>query len=345
MLDSVAQASARSQRRLDIDIGKIIGIFLVVFGHIYGRQVPPGGEWWYTVSSYIYSFHMPFFIFLSGYVFFWRSYHTRALEDYPRFLRERAFRLLVPFLAMAVVIVVGKVAVARVSVVDAAPEGLLDGFWKVLNLEDQSPVRFIWFVITIFYYSAVTPWLVRATGTRAVVLVPLGLVMLFAPAPSLLYLDNAVRYYLFFLLGGLAAQSPAFDRATREYGLFAIAAFALASAAFLMVAAGTERFYYAYWSVLLVGGTSCLGLMALARRLDGGDRRIVTLSKFVFTIYLFNVPAIGLTKAALVKLLPFDAGTMLIYAPLLLLGGLVIPAVLKAVVFSRVPVLDRLTSS
>ena len=62
----------QSLGRIDyIERAKGLGITLVVFGHIAGRSVPDGNEWYRHVYWLIYFFHMPFFMFLSGLVLAW----------------------------------------------------------------------------------------------------------------------------------------------------------------------------------------------------------------------------------------------------------------------------------
>ena len=54
-----------------IDVARTIGIFLVVLGHDFPDASLQGGiqnSVWRVVFNIIYSFHMPLFIFLSGFV-------------------------------------------------------------------------------------------------------------------------------------------------------------------------------------------------------------------------------------------------------------------------------------
>lgn len=57
------------KKRLNwVDWAKTFGIFLVVFGHSFN---PSSSEWSWELEllNLIYSFHMPLFFFLSGYLF------------------------------------------------------------------------------------------------------------------------------------------------------------------------------------------------------------------------------------------------------------------------------------
>ena len=53
-------------RLLNFDIAKAICIILVVIGH-YSPDGSP--DWYKAIWSWIYSFHMPLFMFASGYIY------------------------------------------------------------------------------------------------------------------------------------------------------------------------------------------------------------------------------------------------------------------------------------
>lgn len=70
-----------------LDAAKGIGILLVVLGHT--ESLPP------AVTTYIFSFHMPLFFFLSGYLF------RPGGSGFRAFVRKKAKSLLVPYFAFA----------------------------------------------------------------------------------------------------------------------------------------------------------------------------------------------------------------------------------------------------
>lgn len=92
---------------------KIIGLLLVIVGH--STHVYTGG-WIYTsivtsflfkiITGYIYSFHMPLFVFISGYLY---SYGRLELGKYNHnwnFVKSKAKRVLVPYLMMGIFYVI-----------------------------------------------------------------------------------------------------------------------------------------------------------------------------------------------------------------------------------------------
>jgi len=71
---------------------------------------------------------------------------------------------------------------------------------------------------------------------------------------------------------------------------------------------------------------------------------LLEINKYVFVIYLLNVPFIGLSKAILLKFIPWDGVHFLIFLPVLFACGLLGPIILKKYVFKKVPFLDKLTT-
>lgn len=81
-------------KRLDwVDVAKGITILLMVVGH---TSIPE------TISKYIWSFHMPFFFFVSG-VF----YSEKKYKKFSSLLKRRIFTLLVPYVFFSVVVMLG----------------------------------------------------------------------------------------------------------------------------------------------------------------------------------------------------------------------------------------------
>ena len=72
-----------------IDIAKGIGIFLVIWGHLIADGF---------VDNLIYSFHMPLFLFLSGYML---RIKNPALSD--AFVKKLMKQLLVPYFVFSAV--------------------------------------------------------------------------------------------------------------------------------------------------------------------------------------------------------------------------------------------------
>lgn len=81
-----------------ITLAQMLGCVLVIFGHSYPllEKFP---LWFACIRTFIYCFHMPLFVWCSGYLFI----YTRQANKYtfPTFCKRRAKRLLVPYFAFS----------------------------------------------------------------------------------------------------------------------------------------------------------------------------------------------------------------------------------------------------
>lgn len=321
--------------RTDIDRAKGLAILLVVFGHLMARGYPAGNAWYDQAKDIVYSFHMPFFMYLSGYVFALTGKHRIGVHAYPKYLRERAVRLLVPFVLFGLLIVVGKYLSHFFIYVDDPPRRLSQGIGELVIDTRRSPALSIWYVYVLFIYSAVMPLLWRA-GLRWSFALPAGLLLFAAPATDVLYLDRTANYFLFFAIGGAVAANsatiePWFRRALPLWlGLFALT----------LVSEWTDL--PAQARLLICGIAAIPALHGLVQSpLFARERVLLTLGGSAFTIYLLNTIVIGLVKAGYLKLAPFHGGAATFALALFFVAGTIVPMLVGRLA-ERVPAVRRI---
>ncbi|WP_206537374.1 acyltransferase family protein [Listeria grandensis] len=118
-----------------IDTAKGIGIFLVVWGHFYASD---------TLKIMIYGFHMPLFLFLSGYL-----YKVKEIHFLP-WLRKKSKQLLLPFFlfqALTLLVVNGLSLVASGELYESPITLLTQFFYLDGDVGFNSP---LWFLVVLF---------------------------------------------------------------------------------------------------------------------------------------------------------------------------------------------------
>jgi acyltransferase len=92
-------------KRLDwLDVGKGLGMLLVILGH---ADIPV------SLKTYIYTFHMPLFFFLSGYL-----YTLKKFPNLKVFLSKRTMSLILPYLCFSLVAYIWFLLVFHFGLVD-----------------------------------------------------------------------------------------------------------------------------------------------------------------------------------------------------------------------------------
>jgi fucose 4-O-acetylase-like acetyltransferase len=318
--------------RPDIDRAKGLAILLVVFGHLMANGYPRGNAWYDTAKDIVYSFHMPFFMYLSGYVFSLANKQAVGTRAYPGFLRDRAVRLLVPFALFGLLTVAGKYFSSFFLYVDDPPHSIWAGLRELVINTDNSPALSIWYVYVLFLYSALMPLLWRG-GLRWPGAVLLGAVLFLIPGTDFLYLDRAARFFLFFAIGGLVAARQDIEPWFRQAVLLWLLLF--------------NATLFTEWTaipaqarMLLCGIAAIPALHGLVQiQFFARDRVLRALGGYAFSIYLLNTIVIGLAKAGYLKLAPFEGVSATIALSLFFAAGTLVPILIRRV---AEPVLARI---
>jgi fucose 4-O-acetylase-like acetyltransferase len=323
-------------RLLEIDAAKGVAISLVVLGHIVARDYfPLGNNWWHAANFRLYSFHMAFFFFISGYVFFL----TRP-EDWGARTRKSVGRLVPSYLLLAVIVYVAKLIAVHVLPVDRKVGSLGDEVWLMLAYPTSGFASFLWFIITLLSLYALMAllatwikhhfWMVLAVAFVLHVLSVTGNVTEFFAVHQL------TRYWFFFLLGGLClrhrdALLPRFRRNALWWTLLLV----------LVLLYVPER-----WLPTVAAGVAIPvlhGISANVYRAPTLDTALQWLGRNSFTIFLMNSLALGLARGIVLKVWSWDDWRFLIVAPILFICGLILPILAQRTIFSRWSYLDRIT--
>lgn len=101
-------SECKMQRLHELDIMKVFGIVLVVLGHVTRMFTPDGliqpiqyDGLMQMMTKFIYSFHMPLFVFVSGMTFAYVSAKKACYHEFFPFALNKAKRLMIPYFAFA----------------------------------------------------------------------------------------------------------------------------------------------------------------------------------------------------------------------------------------------------
>lgn len=319
----------------DIDIAKGIAISLVVFGHIVARQPPVDNEWYVIVKQAIYSFHMAFFMYLSGIVYFLKIETVRTWKEYGRIVIQRFTRLMPAYFIFAGLVFFAKWGSQNFLYVDNPVIGWYD-LVEIFIFPMQSVASFLWYVYVLFLFSAFGVGFFSLTRGRIFPLVLVGVILLFfAPKFSLLGFDQFCKYLLFFALGGLAIRHwSTYIKLVKYTWLFALIGF-------ILMLINSKYFGIGWVPTALL---SLIALHGLCRQKFMNFKFLKYLGLMSFPIYLMNTLSIGFFKAFMFKFISWHGTDFLFYAPILTLSGLIVPIVFKKYIIKRVGWLDKITT-
>ncbi|GAB0118796.1 acyltransferase family protein [Acidisoma sp. 7E03] len=327
-----------------MDRGKTLGVLLVVLGHLVAREDPSGAGWgaaWYEpLRAALYIFHIPLLFYLSGYAAGWSGAATLGGGAWAAMLGRRARHWLLPAALFGLAVLAGKCLAAGFLYVDHPPASFAAGLRDLLWNTADSPAQSVWYLLVLYAYAAAVPPLLALLGGRPAVLLLLTLALMPLPLPPHLFADRLPLYLPFYVAGVLAERHDGtwcafLDRARPVL----LPLFVVGCGVLVLLALEGLLNHLPRPPLLLAAGALALpALHAAVRRVPAAllpalDR----LGPHVFAIYLLNTIFIGLAKAVLMLLLPWEAGWFPLFAPLLLAAGVLGPVAAHALVMRPAP--------
>lgn len=298
-----------------IAVARCIGILLVVFGHSYPFDVyiPPVLV---KLNQFIYTFHMPLFLFLSGYLV------TRNRRSAGLYIQCRAVRLLVPYFSLSIIAFVPKALVQRFL-----NDSVEFSAWYLIKTElipRDNVWGHFWYIPVVFFlccFGVLMQNAMRKSRTFRVTSLIVAYSLLFIPETTGWFALEDLRKSTFYFVLGMSMAD--FDpEAKTILSPFWILAFPGAIALFGVAngAAGNSVI-----ACLMIGFTLHIGTYL---RLD--DVRLFdTIEKNSFSIYLLSWPAQAVLEVLCNKILHLP---VLLTMGMMFFGGILVPLICVRIV-------------
>ena len=199
----------------------------VVIGHSFLGVAGDGPLWENALFKLAYSFHMPLFMLVSGWLFYLtrlKSYettwggHFSSKDDSHKWtnwtiFKDKTLRLLLPGLVFSIVALVLKLAFPG----EMSRQAGLSGQEIIHSYlyPNDNPMRELWFIATLFWFFLLTPmWKVLLSNKwlKWMSLVIIILLHFYHPNVELLCIGRLVNYAVWFYLGLLISHEDYVDK-------------------------------------------------------------------------------------------------------------------------------------
>lgn len=286
------------ERCVVIDIAKGICIILVVIGHFCPDYSP---SWWIALNKVIYTFHMPVFMFASGYIF---MYTRKPGYSYSQMLKKKVKRLLLPYLSTSAIIITIKLLTE--SSLNVENPVTLYSYLKIFYLPEAG--YFLWFIWALWWMFVLVGICGKTVQlwTLTIVLtilhyMPFDITDLFAL--------NATKYYAVYFMTGVMVcvyrQRLKCLIMIPNYMIYLM----FISLETLYIWLIGSSFHYSCHQIL-----SFLGIAAVMRLSydimhyeNSHIKWLLSVSGYSYTIYLFHTTFEGFAKAATIKIFGIPA--------------------------------------
>lgn len=310
-----------------IETLQTIGIILVVVGHSFHEY--PDGVNGRSLAAWnmIYSFHIPLFIFVSGFLLILgrsRRIASGRRRSLARFSRDRARQLLVPFVTLTIVTFVPRAMMSGIAddSISLSARSLL----SALVHPDNLVIPYFWFLQALFILSVAVYAIVEIAdriGLPHRVLYPLlVIVALIIPVlptdyPAWFSLNTAIGLAVYFTAGGLYARYYAFiDRRVN---------WTSPAMPVVLGAVWATLFYLStgYWTDVLCAFAGILMCVSISKIIEAHDYRF--LDNLAGANYLIFLLSWYLNVGAQQVLHHFTDFPWWVYSTLSVIAGIYVP--------------------
>lgn len=276
-----------------ISAARVIGTLLVVLGHSYPFNVPIPAVL-NELKSFIYTFHMPLFILISGYLSVWKATGQRNIY----YIAARAKKLLVPYFVLSLAAFVPKMLVQQ-YLNDSVEFSFL---WLIRSelVPRENVWGHFWYIPVVFFLGVFSAFCGKRLKERKRILIlalAASYLLLYFPETTNWFALEDIRQNLFYYILGIGLA-----RVENPEKLFQNKLWLLGLPAALLLFFSTAEIK-ALGAVLMVGFLFCVGTMAEPERCPI-CRKIECYS---FTIFLLSWPAQAVAEVLLNKLLHLPA--------------------------------------
>ncbi len=321
-----------SVRAKNIDIIKGITIILVVIGHYIPESAP---NWYVEMRKVIYTFHMPLFLFVSGFVY---AKFSNPEESRLSFYKKKIKRLMIPYLSTSLVVILIKMSVDRLLSVENEVDYY--SFVKIFYLPEAG--YFLWYLWSLFTIFLIVPLSNTIPKKKVLLIVSLIIPHLPIEWTEMFAIKQTALMAQYFVVGMvIAGQYELLKRITQKPSLLIPLLILLFGLLYSQMDGENEILRWVCRAVIPYLGIYIMSLVAIV--IGHGPSNIVSpilyLSSCSFIIYLFHTTFEGFAKAIIEKIVPisFTLKAMVVVA-----CGVIFPMVLQKRILEKSKVLKGL---
>ena len=174
-----------------IDWAKVFAIYLVVLGHLLSKTGREG-----YIFNFIYSFHMPFFFFISGYLF------TIKENNFRSFLKGSIRSLLVPYVLLNLI---GNFFLIPTWVL--AKQWPIDQLFYFITADGRGEPGPTWFLVCLFQVRLLSYFIVRQTSVWRLLVVSFCILIAYLFPFHLYWRIDTVFMVIPFYIAGYELKS------------------------------------------------------------------------------------------------------------------------------------------
>lgn len=312
----------------DVDIAIGIAIMLVVYGHLLFNVKDL--DWFVNSRKLIYKFHMPLFMFFSGFLMSYTYKSVSNTKEYLTFLNKKVRKFLPPYLLFSAIFLAFDYLFYGLTLSE-----LKDSVIATFIYPSEGSAGFLWYVYVLLEFYMVFPLLMLIAKKHLFKLLLFAIVLQFIQVPKILGLYFFSSYFLFIVLGIVVTKHLAlYYKYLSKFGLIFVAQFVIV---LTIVAAG-----YVNLPKVIMGLSSIPAIHYISIKLMSlkWSDKLMYIGQHSFYIYLMNTLIMGALFLLFTKVLKIN--NLELIAPVLMVCGVYIPILIYRKIIHKIPILNQI---
>jgi len=153
-----------------------------------------GIDFYVNLKSLIYKFHMPFFLFLSGYISGYTYKKLKNFKEYILFVKKKILRLFPAYLLLSIIFLFGKY-------IFGSSNSIIDGLINIFVYPSSGNSGFLWYIYVLFLYNLIMPLIIFTVKNYFFIFFLIATILSLFTFPDFLNLNFFFWYLPFFMLG------------------------------------------------------------------------------------------------------------------------------------------------
>lgn len=315
-----------------ITIAKGFGIIFVVIGHFIPKGITP--NYYIELKELIYTFHMPLFFLLAGFLFNYAKY------SYIDLFFNKLKRLIYPFLSVAIFFFIVKYFAGLFF--EMKHPMTIEHVFTILTDPRESYMSLLWFVYTLFLIFLIYPPIKKYLSNNFIILSIFVILNIFFAHSSIIYSSSIigdVLEYIPFFIGGVILRENQRLKELLISGtpLVILVNFILFALLYWLMPVFKEV-YYSKFILGIVGSFLFFNIsyfISASTKIPLLKNILITIGVSSMTIYLFHNLFLGGVKVGFLQVLKGFPVEFEIIAIIAIVSAIIFPMILENKVFRK----------
>lgn len=291
----------KDEKRIEwIDYLKAFACFLVVLGHLIQSLQKANIDSYQNITEYInwfiYLFHMPLFMCMSGILYFRKSFDFKDIKEYIKFIKTKFINLAIPYFTFYLIYVF-------INMLFASSVNSQKGIQDILGIFNNPipPYWFLYALLSIFIFIPILEKILSYNKKLILAtLVGLKIIYIFVHTP-IYFINQIMSYGLYFYVGAfISFEEKECNRNNIKNSIFYIVVYCILA---LMIYMYKNKLNYVCMELMrilfaLSGIYICIYIFKMIKN----SKILDTYKKYTFQIFILHTIFAAGIRIVLLKL-------------------------------------------